>query len=109
MYHEKSPIVRATDFLETNLKHLDEMEKEIKKSRTNLRIKFKNFSDKIEAEIGNFNLVPSDFTMHQQCVHEIFELKDFLTKPESRSDRKDMIEIIDKCRKKCKLLLADVN
>ena len=109
VYNEKSAIVRAKDFLETNLEHLDEMETDIKKSKTNLRIKFKNFIDKIEAEIGNFNLVPSDFIMHQQSVHEIFELKDFLTKPESRSDRKDMIEIIDKCRKKCKLLLADVN
>ena len=64
-----------------------------------MRIKFKNFSGKIEAKIGNFKLVQSDFTMHQQCLHEIIELKDFLTKPESRSDRKDMIEIIGKCRK----------
>ena len=55
------------------------METDIKKSRKNLRVKFQRYSNKMEAEIKNFNLLSCSFTMHQLCVHEIWKLKDFLT------------------------------
>ena len=58
VYDEETADRKGKDFITKNLEHLDNMEKEIEKSRKNLRIKFKNFYDKMEAEIENFNLIP---------------------------------------------------
>ena len=109
LYDKEIADIKSRDFLTKNLEHLDEMEMDIKKSRKNLRVKFQRYSNKMEAEIKNFNLLSCSFTMHQLCVHEIWELKDFLTKPETKSDKEEIIKVINKCRSRYRLLLNNMN
>ena len=109
LYDKETADIKSRDFLTKNLEHLDEMEMDIKKSRKNLRVKFQRYSNKMEAEIKNFNLLSCSFTMHQLCVHEIWELKDFLTKPETKSDKEEIIKVINKCRSRYRLLLNNMN
>ena len=47
--------------------------------------------------------------MHQLCVHDIWELKDFLTKPETKSDKEEIMKVIDNCRSRYRLLLNNIN
>ena len=109
MYDKETADIKSRDFLTKNLEHLDEMEMDIKKSKKNLRVKFQRYSNKMEAEIKNFNLLSCSFTMHQLCVHDIWELKDFLTKPETKSDKEEIMKVIDNCRSRYRLLLNNMN
>ena len=101
VYDEETADRKGKDFITKNLEHLDNMEKEIEKSRKNLRIKFKNFYDKMEAEIENFNLIPSVYDDHQDCIFVIWQLEEHLKGPESntvKEEKEKMMKLFEWCK-----------
>ena len=92
------------DFININLGHLDKMENEIEKSRKNLRIKFKKFSDRKEGEIEKYNLLPIISDKHQQVL---WQLEEFLESPETNDDKEIIMKVIECCRSKYNEMLSE--
>ena len=81
-------------FVENSLKHLEDMESDIKKSRkmSIIKEKYKVYCDKIEEE---FDLYEIKSTIYEMAVKR---LKEFLNSSEAESTKEQCFKCIDKCK-----------
>ena len=103
-YDEVTVEKKAKEFCMKNIELLDDMEKEIKKSRKNYKDKAKIFTDKMVGEIDNFGLMPAEHNRHHFCVFEVFEMKDALKKMDSNNEREKILKLIELFRGNYKLV-----
>ena len=86
--------VRYENFLKNSLRHLDEMELGIKRSRkmSIIRDKYKVYSEKIENEFMKYEIKSTIYDM------AIKRLKECLKSPEDEVDKDQYLSFIYKCR-----------
>ena len=59
--------------------------------------------DKMNDEFSSCKLEPGVF------IYEIWELKDFLKTPETEKDKGKILNVIEYCRSRFKLLIEDID
>ena len=98
---------KAKEFCMKNLKHLDDLEKDIRRSRKNFKDKAKVFTDKMYDEIDNFGIYPGDYTRHHNCTFEVFEMQYALKKMDANNEKEKILKLIEFIRGNFKLVYED--
>ena len=106
-YDEATVEEKAKDFCMRSLSHLDDMEKQIKRSRKNFKDKSKNFTDKMESEIYNFDLSPGIYKRHYNCVYEVCYMQNAIEEIDANNEKEKILKLIEFCKINFKLVYED--
>ena len=89
--------MKAKEFITKNLKHLDEMKKEVKKSRKNgkdVRGKIMTVYRRMKEEVKNCELDPKSYVRHFNCSFTVDEFETQIEKVDP-NDRDESLEVIE--------------
>ena len=106
-YDDATVEEKAKEFCLKNLNHLDDMEKEIRRSRKNFKDKSKIFTDKMQHEIKNFGLFPGDYIRHHNCTFEVFEMQYALKQMDTNNEKEMILKLIEFTKGNFKLVYED--
>ena len=89
---------KAKEFINRNIEHLNNMKKEVKKSKKNskgVREKIKTFYSKMKDEVQNCDLDSESSQRHNDCCFMLPHLEDQIEKWIKTNDKDEFLEVIE--------------